>query len=98
MFPDVKLNYERLLTEDERALSAELRKAHQLNLTQTYQWLLLAEISQLRAMAENLHNRLVSLVNTERSYCEHELDAVQHEGRLDCAFRVCKKCGVEVDR
>ena len=97
MFPDVKLKYDYLLTDDEKALSKELCTTGTMNVSQSYQWLLLAEISQLRAMADNLHAHLVALVNAETA---HKI--ITHIGQSQCAHelgvKVCKKCGAELEQ
>ena len=51
----------RWLDSEEKALWDELTKAGAMNLLQSYQWLLLKEISQHRAAADGLHRRLASL-------------------------------------
>jgi hypothetical protein len=59
---DMKLLYVMHLDAEERELWERIAgKDHVMNVVESYQWILLAEISQHRAAAQNLHARLVSL-------------------------------------
>ena len=72
---DVKLLYYRYLTDDEKVPHNTLgdhRDNLPMSLVQSYQWVLLAEISQLRASADHLHRRLASLCAVERACTEEE--------------------------
>lgn len=63
---DVELIYYKHLDAEEQALHDSMPHGHgTCSLIQTYQLLLLREISQHRAAADSLHRRLVDLVRWE---------------------------------
>ena len=62
---DTEVLLTRWLDPEEKALWYEVTKSGAMNLLQSYQWLLLKEISQHRAAAAGLHRRLCSLRSAE---------------------------------
>ena len=65
---DVELVYRRFLNPDEMELHNSFpHDGTTLSVVQTYQLLLLREISQHRAAANSLHNRLASLLAYEHA-------------------------------